>query len=168
MATKTDTGKEVEKLAEMIKKIDFGMLTTVAEDGSLHSRPMSTNGKVEFDGDLWFFTYGNSHKVLEAKENPEVNVSFSDISNHTYISLSGTAKLVRDKEKIKELWQPQLKAWFPDGVDTKDIALLKIIANKAEYWDSPSSIVAHTVALFKVFAGLQNEVGTNKKIDLNA
>lgn len=168
MSTKVDTGKEVAKLAEMIKKIDFGMLTTIAEDGSLHSRPMSTNGKVEFDGDLWFFTYGNSHKVLEAKEHPEVNVSFSDITNHTYVSLSGTAKLIRDKEKIKELWQPQLKAWFPDGVDTEDIALLKIIANKAEYWDSPSSIVAHTVALFKVLTGLQPEVGTNKKIDLNA
>ena len=39
------------------------MLTTVDEQGYLRSRPMSNNREVEFDGDLWFFTYGSSHKV---------------------------------------------------------------------------------------------------------
>ncbi len=48
------SSKDLEKLVSMIKKIDCGMLTTVAEDGSLHSRPMSENGKVEHDGNLWF------------------------------------------------------------------------------------------------------------------
>ena len=138
MTDNQDRKQIIEKLRKMIKDIDFGMLTTVDEDGSLRSRPMSANRKVEFDGDVWFFTYGNSHKVLEAQKNPQVNVSFSDIKDSKYVSLSGTAELVRDREKIKELWLPELKAWFPDGVDTDDIALLKINAEKAEYWDTPS------------------------------
>ncbi len=159
-------GEEVQKLSELIKDIDFGMLTTMDEDGSLRSRPMSVNGKVEFDGDVWFFTYGNSHKVIEAKNHPQVNVSFSDIKNQNYVSLSGTAELVRDKSKIEELWLPELKAWFPEGLETPDIALLKIHGQKAEYWDGPSSMISHAVALLKGMAGQSANIGENRKIVL--
>lgn len=159
-------GEDLQKLCEYIKDIDCGMLTTMDEDGSLRSRPMSVNGKVEFEGDVWFFTYGNSHKVIEAKNHPQVNVSFSDIKNQNYVSLSGTAELVRDKSKIEELWLPELKAWFPEGVDTPDIALLKIKGQKAEYWDGPSSMISHAVALIKGMSGQSADIGENKKIDL--
>lgn len=168
MSTETEHGEDVQKLAKMIKGIDFGMLTTVDDDGSLRSRPMSTNGKVEFDGDVWFFTYGESHKVLEAQRHPQVNVSFSNPKDQSYVSLSGTATLVRDKAKIEELWEPQLKAWFPAGVDTPDIALLKVTAHKGEYWDAPSSVVAHAVSLVKALAtGKPAQPGENKKVDLD-
>lgn len=159
---------DVKKLAHLMKGIDFGMLTTLDNDGTLRSRPMSTNGDVEFDGDVWFFTYASSHKVLEAQRNPQVNVSFSDPKGQTYVSLSGTASLVRDKSKIEELWQPQLKAWFPQGTDEPDIALLKVTAHKAEFWDAPSSIAAHAISLAKALAtGQPANPGDNKKIDLD-
>lgn len=168
MSTETERGEDVRKLARMIKDIDFGMLTTVDDDGTLRSRPMSTNGKVEFDGDIWFFTYGSSHKVLEAQHHPQVCVSFSNPKDQSYVSLSGTAELVRDKGKIEELWEPQLKAWFPDGVDTADIALLKVTARRGEYWDAPSSVVAHAVSLVKALAtGKPAQPGENKKVDLD-
>ena len=161
------TRDDVKKLAELIKGIDFGMLTTYDADGRLYSRPMSHNGNVEFDGDVWFFTYANSHKVHEIETRPQVNVSFSSPKDQTYVSLAGRAELVRDKAKIQELWTPSLKAWFPDGVDTPDIALLKINAEKAEYWDSPSSPVAHVVGLVKsLVTGGPDNVGDNKKVDV--
>jgi general stress protein 26 len=167
MSTETEHSAAVQKLAAMIKDIDFGMLTTIDDDGTLRSRPMSTNGKVEFDGTVWFFTYGNTHKVLEAQQHPQVNVAFSDPKRQNYVSLSGTAELVRDTAKIKELWEPALKAWFPDGVDTPDIALLKVTAHKGEYWDAPASPVAHVLGLVKNLAtGGQAHVGENKQVDL--
>jgi general stress protein 26 len=156
----------IEKLRKMIKDIDFGMLTTVDTDGLLRSRPMSVNKKVDFDGDLWFFTYGTSHKIIETEKNSQVNVSFSDIKNQNYVSVSGTASLLRDKEKIKELWEPELKAWFPDGPETEDIALLKVTTLKAEYWDSPSSVIAHALALAKGLMGQPANIGENKKVTL--
>lgn len=158
---------EVKKLRDIIKDLDIGMLTTIDDDGTLRSRPMSTNGEVEFDGDLWFFTYGNSHKVFEVKSEPQVNVSFSSPEKQTYVSMSGTASLVRDRQKIEELWKPELKAWFPKGTDEPDIALLKVNVSKAEYWDSPSSAVAHAIGMVKAFAtGTTYDAGENKKIDL--
>ncbi len=167
MSNETGQSEDVQKIAQMIKGIDFGMLTTVDDDGTLRSRPMSANGNVEFDGDVWFFTYGESHKVLEAQHHPQVNVAFSDPKKQTYVSLSGTAALVRDKAKVEELWEPSLKAWFPQGIDTPDIALLKVTAHQAEYWDAPGSAVAHVLGLVKALAtGETPKVGEHENVSL--
>ena len=167
MSDSPDQNEKIKKLRELIKDIDIGMLTTIDEDGSLHSRPMSTNSEVEFDGDLWFFTYASSHKVTEVEQHQRVNVSFSDPKAQRYASISGRATLVRDRNKIQELWKPQLKAWFPQGVDEPDIALLKVEVEKAEYWDAPSSFVAHTIALVKaITTGEKANPGENEKVTL--
>ncbi|CAN5180503.1 pyridoxamine 5'-phosphate oxidase family protein [soil metagenome] len=157
-----------KKVFKMIESMDIGMFTTTQEDGSMRSRPMSVNHHVENNGDLWFFTYGSSHKVLEVNEMPQVNVSFADIKNNSYVSLSGTAELVRDKAKIAELWKPELKAWFPEGKETPDIALLKVNSHMAEYWDGPSNMVAQLLMLVNAATGKSNtnSIGENKKVPL--
>jgi general stress protein 26 len=167
MTDSQDRNQKIQKLRELIKDMDIGMLTTIDEDGTLHSRPMSTNSEVEFDGDLWFFTYASSHKVLEIEQHQQVNVSFSDPKAQTYVSMSGVAHLVRDRNKIQELWKPQLKAWFPKELDEPDIALLKVNVEKAEYWDAPSGFVAHTIGLVKaITTGETAKVGKNEKVRL--
>src|SRR5919107_5461306 len=158
---------KVRKLREIVKAVDICMLTTFDERDELHSRPMSNNREVEFDGDLWFFTYGSSHKVDEVGRVPKVNAGFADIDGQQYASVSGRAEVVRDRAKIEELWQPQLKAWFPEGTDTPDIALLKVTAERAEYWDGSQSIVSHAVSLVSsLVAGEPAQLGENEKIDL--
>ena len=155
----------IARLRELIKDIDFAMLTTVDDDGSLRSRPMSANKEVEFDGDLWFFTYASSHKVDEIEREHQVGVSFADPKTQRYVSLSGRASLVRDKRTIEALWKPELKAWFPAGTDEPNIALLKVSVHKAEYWDAPSSIAAHVFSLVKAAAtGTPAAPGENEKI----
>lgn len=156
---------DFEKLREMIKDIDLCMLTTIDESDDLHSRPMSLNGDVDEDGDLWFFTSSNSHKASEIERTPNVNVSFIDTRKQHYVSISGMAELVHDRQKIKELWKPVLKAWFPDGPDQADVALLKVKITKAEYWDGPSSTVAQAISFVSaILTGKQVELGENKKI----
>ena len=155
------------KLREIVKAVDICMLTTVDERGDLHSRPMSNNRDVEFDGDLWFFTYGSSLKADEVGRVPQVNASFADVDGQLYASLSGHAEVVRDRAKIEELWKPHLKAWFPEGVDTPDIALLKVSVGRAEYWDGSQSIVAHAVSLASsLITGEPAQAGENEKIEL--
>ena len=159
--------EKLGKLREIVKAVDICMLTTVDERGDLHSRPMSNNRDVEFDGDLWFFTYGSSHKVDEINQIPKVNASFADTDNQLYASLTGRAEVVRDRAKIEELWKPELRAWFPEGVDTPDIALLKVTVERAEYWDGSQSIVAHAVSLVSsLVTGEPAQLGENEKIEL--
>ncbi len=162
-----DQEANFQKLREMIKDMDFCMLTTVDENNDLHSRPMSLNGEVDQAGNLWFFTQGNSHKVSEVRRIPKCNVSFADPDSHRYVSITGTAELVKDKAKIKELWKPQFKAWFPKGPDEPDIALLRVGLEKAEYWDSPGGTVAQVISFVSALVtGKSADWGENKKLEL--
>lgn len=158
--------EQIEKLGEMIKDIDFSMLTTALPDGTLRSRPMSTQNK-NFDGTLWFFTRADSGKVHEIEDDQHVNISYADTSSQTYISVSGKAKLNRDRAKIEELWSAPLKAWFPDGKDDPQLALLEVKVESAEYWDSSSSAMAHLFGFVKsTVTGQSYEPGENEKIEL--
>ncbi|RUT07111.1 general stress protein [Dulcicalothrix desertica PCC 7102] len=163
-----NNGDSIKKVRELIKDIDYAMLTTVDSEGKLHSRPMATNKEVEFNGDVWFFTYASSLKVNEINRRHEVNVSYADPKKQSYVSLTGTAEIVRDREKLEELWQPQLKAWFPKELEEPDIALIKVNVENAEYWDSPSSVVANAVSLVKAVATGKpaSNVGEHEKLEL--
>lgn len=136
-ASSLDT-KTIERFQELIGDIKFAMLTTIAPDGSLRSRPMSTL-KTDFDGDLWFFTEDDSPKVDEIIEEHHVALAYSAPEKQKYVSVSGLGSIVRDKQRIQELWTPAAKAWFPRGVDDPHIALLRVRVQSVEYWDSPSS-----------------------------
>jgi len=158
---------DLEKLRELVKDIDFCMLTTVDEGGDLHSRPMSSNGDIDADGDIWFFTNASSHKVSEIEKLPKVNVSFADPDNQRYVSVSGTAQLVRDRAKIDELWRPEFKIWFPKGKDDPEVALLRIALEKAEYWDSPSSTIGFALSFVSsLVTGKEPDMGENRKVNL--
>ena len=159
--------ENLEKIRELVKDIDFCMLTTVDENGDLHSRPMSANGEIDPNGDLWFFTDAASQKVHEVAKLPKVNVSFADPENQKYVSITGAAQLVRDRKKIEELWKPEFKMWFPEGKEDPKIALLKISLEKAEYWDSPSSTVGYALSFVKsLVTGAEAEFGENRKVEL--
>ena len=167
MKETNESAADFEKLREMIKDIDFCMLTTIDENNDLHSRPMSLNREVDETGHLWFFTSASSHKVFELNRSPKCNVSFAAPDDNRYVSITGTAELVTDKRKIRELWKPILQAWFPKGIDDPDLALLRVEMEKAEYWDSPSSKVSQVVNFVSALvSGESAGWGENKKIDL--
>ncbi len=164
--TESQYDAEVKKLAELMKDIKFAMLTTVEIDGTLRSRPMATQ-EVEFDGDLWFFTAADAPKVDEVNEDHHVNVAFSDPSRNRYISVSGTASLTRDPEKIKELWKPAYKTFFPKGLEDPNLSLIKVVAESAEYWDSPGTSVGRAFSFLKAYATKDpSALGDHAKIQL--
>ncbi len=164
--TATTTTTEIETLRELIKEIRIAMLTTVDAGGFLHSRPMATQS-AEFDGELWFFTEAGSPKTGEVERDHRVNVSYAAPDDNRFVSVSGTARVVRDRAKAKELWSPALKVWFPDGLDDPKLALLQIQVEKAEYWDAPSSKMIQLAGFLKaVVTGQRIDPGENEKLDL--
>ena len=163
----TDLNNNVKKVAELIKDIRIAMLTTVGEDEAMHSRPMGTQN-TEFDGTLWFFTQLVSGKTHDLEKNSKINLAYSSDKDHRYVSISGQGEIVRDREKIKELWTPDLKIWFKDGVNDPNIALIKVTAESAEYWDSPSGAFVRLIGFVKMATGLGTFHGINEKVDLHS
>ena len=160
--------EHIEKLAKLIKDVKIAMLTTEESDGTLRSRPMATQ-KTDFDGHLWFFTRASSQKIDEVERHHQVNVSYANPDDNTYVSVSGPGELVRDSAKNKELWNPILKAWFPEGLEDPELALLRVHVQRAEYWDSPSSAMVQIAGFLKAVAtgkSYQASPGEHAKIAL--
>lgn len=156
-----------EKLKELVKHARIGMLTTMTAQGRHVSRPMALQ-EVEFDGDLWFFAYADSDLVAQIRANPQVNVSFSDAKQHAWTSVSGSAAQTDDRAKAEELWNPMLKAWFPDGLETPNLTLVKVHAETAEYWEAAHSSRVVTLLGYAKAAvtGRTPDAGENETVRL--
>ena len=148
----------------MMKDSHICMLTTTNEQGQLTSRPMGLQ-QVEFDGDAWFFTQRSSTKLQEIAANPEVNVAFA--SNNNWVSLYGKAEHVYDKAKAEELWNPILKAWFPNGLNDLELTLIKVHAESAEYWDGDNKLVSLFGMAKAAITGKPAEGGDNETVQLS-
>ena len=155
--------RDLKKLRKLIKGARVAMLTTLAPDGALRSRPMATL-KAPFTGDVWFFTRANAPKADEIRDNDHVNVSFSDGEDDRYLSISGTASLVRDKDRLEQLWSGRLRNWFPDGKKDPDLALLRVRVDRADYWDAKTAAMVHLEGLVKSSLGGDPTV-ENRKSD---
>lgn len=120
-------------IAGIMKDLDFCMLVTHDGRGTLHSRPMSNNGEVEYDGNSWFFTYKDSRKAHHIEGDSKVSLLFQT-DNMLFIECYGRASITTDRALLEEKWLDELKMWFPQGIDTPGICLLKVEANRIHYW----------------------------------
>lgn len=155
--------QDAETLINMIKDIKFAMLTTVGPNGTIHSRPMGTlkASTDKFDGTLWFFSRQDSHKNHDIEKDQHVNLAYADPDKQQYVSICGRAFVSKDKTKMAELWNPMLKAWFPEGLDDPKISLLGVNVESAEIWDSPPGKVVQ-------LAGFVKSAVTGKPFDQKA
>src|ERR1700760_2397253 len=81
-----------QKIAELVKDIRIAMMTTVARDGTMSSRPMAVQN-TPFDGTLWFLTRDDSGKVDEVGQDDHVTLTFAEPKNSKYIAVKGTANV---------------------------------------------------------------------------
>jgi len=155
----------VEKLVEMLKDVRSCMLITNEKNAeNISGRPMGIN-KIDADGTMWFFTKASSYKVDEIEENKKVSISIINESSNNYLMIHGTATLVNDKGKMKELWSAITKAWFPLGLEDPDMTLIKVVPNEVEYWDSSSSKMVVLFNMLKaIVTGKEYAEGEHGKI----
>ena len=147
------SAKKIEELYSLVEGIDIAMLTNRSYDGTLTSRPMSTQAKRP-RVDFWFVTSTETHKVDELEAQPEVNLSYYNNKSREWVSVSGTARIVTDRELIRTLYKPDWKAWFGDeggvrngGPNDPRLALIEVEAHEATFLKSSQP---RAVQLFKV------------------
>lgn len=156
------------RLKRHLHGMRFAMLTTVSQDGRLHSRPMTTQ-ELTADGKLWFLTNLDSEKVIEAQHKPWVNLAYTNEGSSLYVSVSGHAQLVKDREKIKELWNPMAGAYFPNGIDDPQLALLCVDVIDAEVWDSPNAAPVRLFNMIRALAtGKVDDQGHHEHLEIGS
>ena len=130
--------KSLAEIAKEMAGIDIVILSTHTENGEIANRPMSNNGDVTYDGTSYYFSYEQARAVSDIQRNPKVALGFASeagvFSEGIYVAVEGTAELIRDKAAFRQHWTSDLDRWFDEGVDTPNIVLIKVKANRATYW----------------------------------
>ena len=162
--TRTDQAAR-DKVWELIREVQVAMMVTLDEQGRMRGRPMRAVSLKEFAGTLWFFASQPSPKIDEIRHDDRVLLAYADPGSQNYVAVSGSAQLVRDPAKQKELWSEPLRTWFPGGPEDPKAALLKVDVDGAEYWDAPSSTLVHAYGYVKArLTGEPPQVGENDKV----
>ena len=158
-----DQVDEQQKLWDLIEKIGFCMLTT--HDGlDLKARPMSAYVE-RLENAIYFLTDVASHKDEEIARYPHVNLAFADPGHQKYVSISGTAVIQNDREKIREFWATPARAWWDDA-DDPSIRILKVTPSFAEYWDSPGTLVSYIKMAAAAVSKARPNMGDHVEVDL--
>ena len=115
-----------------MKRLDMAMLTTQTGKGLLTDSPLRHNDQAEFDGHSFYFTFGKSAVVRDIEANPKVNVAFMG-EDDSCISVTGKAKVVRDKSAMLKYWSKDLDDYFIEGIDTPDIVMIHVVGSEFQY-----------------------------------
>ena len=91
-------------------------------------------------GDSYFFAYENTRVISDIKADPKVGLSLQTKGGllgkpPVFIAIEATAELIQDKAQFEAHWKDELERWFPQGIDTPGIVLIKAHANRVTYWD---------------------------------
>ena len=124
----------VQQFKDLVKDIPFAMFTTVTAAGGLRSRPMVASENA-FDGTLWFFTRTSSAVAQEVAGNRMVNVTYVSAPEDRFVSVSGSASVVRDVERAAGMWSSAYNQWFAGGPSDPELSLIRIEIERVEFWD---------------------------------
>ncbi len=154
-----------QKVWELIRDVKIALLVTSADEG-LRGQPMAAMNK-DFDGELWFASRRDAPKLDEIKDDSHVLLAYSEPKDQNYVSVSGTARVLQDTAKVKELWSEPMRVWFPEGPEDPGRALICVSVKSAEYWDAPSSAWVYATGYIKarVTGKAPRDDGENKVVN---
>ena len=88
--------------------------------------------------------------MVQIQQDPAVHLLLQGSAHSDYLSIVGTATISTDKAKIKELWNPILKAWFTEGEDDPRLTAIEVTPQQGYYWDNKHG---NAVAAVKIAIG---------------
>ena len=154
------------KVMTLVKSMDYAIFTTRSVEGAaLHARPMAYRS-IEGDAELWFFSKKSSRKAEEIEAQPDVLISFADPRAQHFVSISGRAEIISDRGIVESRWSEIYRAWFPGGPSDENVIAIRVTAEHAEYWDTPTSAMVYAFGYLKAIAtGKPHRAGDIGRVD---
>jgi len=129
---------------------DEQQIVSIMKDNSLHAYLATCDGDqprvrpvspiVEGDMSIWVTTRSTSRKVKQLRENPKICLAFVELPDgDKAATVIGEARVIQNIQKKRRVWKLapfDLYEHFPDGPDSDDFCLLKIIVKRIEWRDS--------------------------------
>lgn len=130
---------------DMWKKMEDSPFVMVGPaDGSTHSEPLTAQLDKDQVDTLFFFV--GSGNRLAGKD--KLMLQFVSKGHDFFACILGNGRIDNDRAQIDKLWNKQVEAWFPDGKDDPNLALLRVDIDSAELWETDMSIAGRMKMLF--------------------
>lgn len=144
MASKTS---ELEKKFWRALKADMIMMLGLVGVEESHTRPMTAQMRGG-EGPIWFFTSRENTLVQNLRADSRAIGTFSAKNHDLFASVHGRLSLDNDPDVIDQLWNSHVDAWFEQGREDPDLALLRFDADRAEIWENEGGLFAGLKMLF--------------------
>lgn len=95
--------------------------------------------------DTLFFFIGKDNRLAKGGHAMAQFVS----KGHDYFAcFDGAATIDNDPAQIDKLWNSHVEAWFPEGRNDPNLALLRLDIDSAELWETDMSVSGRLKMLF--------------------
>ncbi|NNE53643.1 MAG: pyridoxamine 5'-phosphate oxidase family protein [Sulfitobacter sp.] len=122
---------------DRLKDTRAGMLSA---DGA-PAVPMSHHIDEENDGSvLWFITNKHTDLAQATAKGVAGQYIVSSKDEQLYARIDGRLSQEKDLKQLDRIWNSFAAAWFEDGRQDDDIALMKFELSKAEVWITGGSL----------------------------
>ncbi|KYK35805.1 MAG: pyridoxamine 5'-phosphate oxidase family protein [Theionarchaea archaeon] len=130
-----------QKIVGIMKENSLHAYFATCDGDQPRVRPVSPI--VEDDMSIWIATFSTSRKVTHIRENPKVCLAFVEQPRgDKAVTVIGKAEISENLEEKKRVWERapfDLSEYFPNGVESDEFCLLKIVIDRIEWRDSWTS-----------------------------
>lgn len=151
----------ITKIRELADEMPICMFLTKLNERPIPSHPMATQ-KVDDEGTIWFLSSRSSMKDQDIRNDPEVQLIYSNMDDSEYLSVLGQAQEFDDMDLKRGLWTPMAKTWFPNGVEDPDLVVIGVTPKSGYYWDTKNG---RLISLMKIMASSVTGSGKDDGIE---
>ena len=162
-----DSTADIDRVWTLMKDIPVAMVVTHEGQGqNMRGRPMAARPARE-EGAIYFLTDVDSPKAEEIRINNMICLALADYRSRKYLSITGRAEIIDDRDRIKQMWSVYDKAFWPDESDPR-IRILRVVPDSAEFWEGEGLVVTAVKLAAATISGERIHLGANQKVEFQA
>ena len=142
MADDANPQEVAQKFLAKLKDSPFVMIGL--EGDGQHSEPMTAQVDDAIPNTLFFFA-GKDNRIAGGGD---AMAQFASKGHDFFACLMGTVSTHNDRAQIDKLWDKNAEAWFPEGKEDPNLALLRFDIESAELWETDISMSGRLKMLF--------------------
>jgi len=160
----SDSAIDIDRVWTLIKNIPVAMVVTHDGPGKhMRARPMAAR-PVREEGAIYFLTDVDAPKADEIRSEDTVCLAFADNKSQKYVSITGYAEIIEDRDRVKEIWSIYDKAFWSDKDDPR-IRILRVTPESAEFWEGAGMVATAVKLVAAIASGERMNVGEDKKVE---
>ena len=160
---KVMSDSNIDRVWSMLSEIPVAMVVTDTANGEhLRARPMAVRPVPE-EGAIYFLTDVGAPKSAEIERDHEICLALADNEKHKYLSITGRAEIIDDRDRVKQIWSIYDKAFWSNADDPR-IRILRVWPENAEYWEGAGAVATAVKLVAASVSGRRVSLGRNEKV----